>query len=296
MGKSAISFALAREIPAEIISADSRQFFCGLDIGTDKVPRWMREQVPHHLIDFLQPGEPFDVYEFFQRVLFLVGEILSRKKYPIIVGGSGLYLRCLLQGIFHLPEEKKEHLSQLRRQLESFSTEEMWQKLREVDPVACTKIHPHDRFRLRRALEVYLLTGQPLSYLQRENLRPVLGDLGEVTYFILNRPRAWLYQQLDQRVEKMLQIGWLEEVARLKIAGHENFLREKAPIGYAELLDVLRGKLTVREAVRLIKQKTKQLVRRQLSWFRQEPGCWLEVFPGEEAKVVLLMKNALGEK
>ncbi|HPP13244.1 MAG TPA: tRNA (adenosine(37)-N6)-dimethylallyltransferase MiaA, partial [bacterium] len=245
VGKSSLSLTLARQLRGEIISADSRQFYRGLDIGTDKVPVSQRKEIPHHLVDCLVPGESFDISQFHGRVITLVEEIFGRGRCPIIVGGSGLYLRCLWRGLFSIPAEKKTLQVKIRSELESKPTAWLWAKLKEVDPRICLRLHCRDRRRIRRALEVYLLTGKPMSRLQQENMGPVLSQIGKTYYFIIDRPRGWLYAHLIERVETMLKNGWLEEVARLQQAGYANFLREKAPIGYAQLLEVLEGKATL---------------------------------------------------
>lgn len=295
-GKSLIAFLIAKEINGEIISADSRLFYREINIGTDKPPLWMRQEIPHHMIDILSIKEDFNIYNFSKMVFNLTEEILKKGKIPLIVGGSGLYLRSLINGIFEISEKSKEKQKEIREFLERKDTEQLYEELKKIDPEAAGRIHPNDRRRIRRAVEVYYLTGRPISLMQKDKPEKTLRDFGEIFYFILSRPREILYRRITERIERMLKEGWIEEVKRLKENGYEKLLREKAPIGYSEILDFLDGKIDKDRMKNLIIKKTKGLARRQLTWFRKENGIWIEVKDEEETakKIIDILKNGEG--
>ncbi len=276
VGKSAVAYSVAKKIDGEIISADSRQFYKEINIGTDKVPLSMRKDVPHHLVDFLSIKEGFDVYSFIKIVREKIQEIQSRNKTVIIVGGSGLYLRSLMKGIFSIPDESREKQQEIRRVLEEKTTEVLYKELLIVDPALKNTVHPNDRRRIRRALELYYLTGKPMSYWQKQEPETVLKE-NERMYFILVRNREEMYERIEERVDKMFENGWVEEVKKLKEDGYAAYLREKAPIGYVEILDYFDGRGTIEELKSGIKQKTRNFAKKQLTWFRRENGIWLEL-------------------
>ncbi|MCM8820908.1 MAG: tRNA (adenosine(37)-N6)-dimethylallyltransferase MiaA [Candidatus Omnitrophica bacterium] len=293
-GKSDIAYNVALKINGEIISADSMQFYREINVGTDKVPLWMRERVPHHLIDFLSICDDFDVYQFIKLATGEIDEILRREKIPIVVGGSGLYLRCLLKGIFYIPDGMKEKQKDIRDKLENENTEILYQTLQKVDHSTAKVLHPNDRKRIRRALEVYYLTGKQMSLLQKER-SPIIPEDIKIHYYILTRDRKEMYNRIDERVEKMFESGWIEEVRDLRKQGYEEYLRLKAPIGYKEILEYLDGKYTMDELKAMVKKRTKNLARRQLTWFRKEDGIWIEIKGDGEDAVSEIVKNFKGE-
>ncbi len=277
VGKSSVAFRVAEEIGGEIISADSMQFYREINIGTGKVPPWMREKIPHHLMDFLSLRDSFDVYEYVEMVSGKVDDILKREKVPLIVGGSGLYLRILMRGIFTIPDADREKQKKLREILERKTTEALYMELEKADPAMLETIHKNDRKRIRRALEVYHLTGKPMSSWQKQETEGAFGRETDTRYFILTRNREEMYNRIDQRVDRMFEDGWIEEVKRLKEGGYAGYLKEKAPIGYAEIMEHLNGSLGVGELKDRIKRKTRNFARRQLTWFRRENGVWIEL-------------------
>lgn len=280
-GKTEVAFLLAEKIDGEIISADSRLFYKEITIGTDKPPEWMREKIPHHFIDIISLKENFDVYSFSQNAFSKTKDIFLKGKIPIIVGGSGLYLRSLTKGLFSIPENLREKQKEIRDKLEKEKTHILYEKLKVIDPEISEKIHSGDRRRIRRALEVYYLTGKKMSQWQKEKGESI-EKLGIVYYFILIREREEIYKRVEKRIEKMLKYGWIEEVKRLLERGFKKYLIEKGPIGYREIIEYLEGKISYEEMVRLIKKKTKSLVRRQITWFKKEDGLWINVENEEE--------------
>ncbi|MCM8777267.1 MAG: tRNA (adenosine(37)-N6)-dimethylallyltransferase MiaA [Candidatus Omnitrophica bacterium] len=294
IGKSDIAYNVALKINGEIISADSMQFYREINIGTDKVPLWMREKVPHHLIDFLSIRDDFDVYRFIKLATEKIEEIFKKERIPIVVGGSGLYLRSLLKGIFYIPDEMKEKQRDIRNKLENENTETLYQILQKVDHSTANVLHPNDRKRIRRALEVYYLTGKPMSLLQRER-NPEISENIQIYYYILTRDRNEMYNRICQRVEKMFESGWIEEVKELREKSFERYLKLKAPIGYKEILEYLDGKYSMDELKAMIKKKTRNLARRQLTWFRKEDGIWIKIEGDGENAVSKIVKNFKGE-
>jgi tRNA dimethylallyltransferase len=276
LGKSVVAYSVAKEINGEIISADSRQFYREINVGTDKVPLWMRKEIPHHLIDFLSLKDDFDVYRFAGMAYKRICEIRERGRIPITVGGSGLYLRSLMKGIFTIPDADRERQDEIRQKLEKKTTEELYEELQRTDPLLKTAIHPNDRRRIRRALEVYYITGKQMSYWQRQKPETALGK-SERLYFILSRERKEMYERIEHRVDKMFEDGWIDEVERLKKKGYDIYLHQKAPIGYVEILEYLNGKYSIEKLKSDIKQKTRRFAKKQLTWFRKEDGIWLEL-------------------
>lgn len=273
-GKSALALALAREMGAEIIAADSMTLYRGMDIGTAKPTRAEQAMVRHHLIDVLDPSESASVAWWLDRVAEVVVDLNRRGVRPLIVGGTPLYLKALTSGLFESPPKDDD----LRRRLEAVAEAEggaaLHRRVAEVDPESARRLHPNDVRRLVRALEVHHLTGRPLSEFQSQWAAPPAGG---PRVFCIMRDRDELYQRIDARVEAMIAAGWLDEVRRLR-AGPLS--REAAhALGYAQLAEVLAGRLELTEAIRLIRQGTRQYAKRQLTWFRNWPG--IEFVPPE---------------
>lgn len=293
VGKSEISIRLAKILNGEIISCDSRQFYIELNIGTDKPSLETRKEIPHHLIDFISLKDEIDVCEYKNIVLEKIKEIIQNGKTPIIVGGSGFYLRTLIKGLFDLPPDLKNKQKEIRKRLENIETEVLYKKLEEIDPKIIKKIHKNDRYRIIRAIEIYELTGKNMSYWQKQNVGPTLRDIGDVYYFILLREKNEIYERIKKRVEKMLENGWINEVIMLKNKNFESYLRKKAPIGYNEILDYLDGRYTFEQLKDTIIKKTKEYARKQIIWFKKEEGIIIKFSNEEECvkKILEYLKN-----
>jgi len=264
VGKTAVAHALADRLGATILSADSMQVYRGMDIGTakDKCAR---------LVDLCDVTEPFDVKRY---VELAQSQIASLKSPILIVGGTGLYIRALRQGLFDGPGRDPV----LRARLEVLPAATLFAELQRVDPVTAAKIDRHNPRRLVRALEVYYTTGRPISALQTQ--APIPNP--QSPSYCLDRDRQDLYARIERRVDEQMAAGWLDEVRRLLAAGLEQNPTAMQAAGYRELVAHLRGELTLPEAVARIKTRTRQLARRQLTWFRQEPGLtWLAVAAAE---------------
>jgi tRNA dimethylallyltransferase len=277
VGKSAVALEVARRLNAEIVSADSMQVYRGMDIGTAKPDARERSLVPHHLIDVCDVNEPFDVKRFVDLANKAIQDIQARGKIALVVGGTGLYVRALRHGLFEGPSRNVE----LRARLESRSAPELFEELQRLDPVTARRIDRHNPRRLVRALEVFYETGQPIRQLQTQwdtdSARRSLPAFG------LTRERADLTGRIDRRVEEQIDAGWVDEVRRLRPLGLEKNATAMQAAGYRELVAHVRGDLSLAEAVALIKTRTRQLAKRQLTWFRREPRLqWVEIGRGEQ--------------
>jgi len=270
VGKSKVATYVAERAGAEIISADARAVYRGLEIGTDRPPVELLRRIPHHLIGVLDPWESYDAARFRADCERLVHEIHARGRRAIVVGGSTLYVRALTRGLFPGPRADPE----LRQELAARPTEELYRELARVDPQAAGRIHPQDRVRIVRALEVYRLTGQPISaHWGRE--KPFPFPL-VVVGLILGRKE--LHRRIEARVEDMFRRGLVEEAGRLWEQGLPPAAPATRTIGYQELFAHFRGECTLVEAREKIVAHTKAYARRQLAFFRAEEGVhWLDV-------------------
>ncbi|MCB1625034.1 MAG: tRNA (adenosine(37)-N6)-dimethylallyltransferase MiaA [Pseudomonadales bacterium] len=275
-GKSRLAEWLATELPLEIISCDSAQVYRGLDIGTAKPTASVRAAIPHHLIDIRDPSEAYSAGAFVTDVARLVPQIIARGRLPVIVGGTMLYLRTLVRGIAALPEATPE----LRQAIDSEAAERGWPALhaalREVDPAAAARIHPHDPQRIQRALEVFRLTGTPISVLQHRTTPTTPYVFSRIA--IAPASRTLLHGQIEQRFMAMLGAGLIGEVAGLRARG--NLTERHASIrsvGYRQLWAHVAGEYDLDTAVCKAVAATRQLAKRQLTWLRSDPGMtWLD--------------------
>ncbi len=272
-GKTQVGLNLSKYLPCEYISADSMQIYKGMDIMTDKLAAPLRRKYPYHLLDVIPPSQEYSVAAFCLAATRKTREIVKRKKVPVVVGGTGLYVRSFIHGIF---EEKSS--ARIRSSLARLAAEKgnpfLHQRLNEVDPRAAGRIHIHDTRRLIRALEVFEMTRRPISELQQK--RQGLAAAYDVRIFGLERDRADLYARIDQRVDFMVHGGLLDEVRRLL----KRSLGRTASqcIGVREIEGFLKGQYGLEEAVRLMKRNTRHLAKRQMTWFCREPGIeWIKV-------------------
>ena len=266
VGKSAVALELASQIGAEIINADSQQVYRYMNIGTGKPTEAEQARVPHHLIDVVDPDEEFNAAIFRRLGLEQIAQIHERGNNVIVCGGTGLYLKALTRGLFAGPEQSADVRKELVRQIEKNGLSPVYRRLTEIDPAAHSRIHPNDRQRIIRALEVYQLTGKPMSEWQREH---DFGDEHLDTLKIgLQRERAELYDLINRRCERMTAEGLWEEVRDLVAQGYSLDLRPLQSVGYRQMGLVLQGLLTIEQAVGEMKQETRHLAKRQLTWFR----------------------------
>lgn len=298
VGKSELSLKLAREIGGEIISADSMQVYCGMDIGSAKLSPSQRQEIPHHLLDILDPKEEFHVVRFQELARQAISEICGRGHIPILTGGTGFYIQALLYDIDFTDNDDD---SSLRSSLEKLAADEgadaLYKRLLAVDPEACEQIHKNNIKRVIRALEFYEKTGTPISEhnkKQRQNSSPY-----RYAYFVLNDDRSRLYERIDRRVELMLAQGLVEEVKRLAAKGCTRDMVSMQGLGYKEILDYLDERCSFEEAVYLIKRNTRHFAKRQLTWFRRERDViWLDKpqYDYEDDRIVRKILDILEER
>ncbi len=286
VGKTEIAIRLAERLNGEIVSADSRLFYRGMDIGTAKPTAEERARVPHHLIDIANPDEVLSLAVFQQKAREAIAEIHARRKLPFLVGGTGQYIRAVIEG--WTPPEVKPN-EQLRETLERMKEERgiywLYEKLRDMDPAAASKIDPRNYRRTIRALEVILTTGRKFSEQRSQSDSPYrLISIG------LTRPREELYRRVDERIEAMFANGLVEEVRRLLAQGYSPALPSMSAIGYRECIGVVKGELSEEQAKVQIRRATRVYVRRQANWFKEsDPNIlWFKV---EEGAVDEIEKN-----
>jgi len=268
-GKSALALRLARERDGEIISCDSLQVYRGLDIGSAKPTTQERSSVPHHLIDILDPGEDFSAAEYARRARQALGEIRARGRLPVVAGGTGLYLRALLGGLFEGPSRDAALRSRFEALADRFGDERLHRLLRHADPEASQQIAARDRVRIVRALEVLWVTGRPISEARRAAEGTSLTGF-EILLVGLSPDRVALRAAVEQRVEAMWARGFVEEVRGLLRAGHPSSLKPFGSIGYRQIVGVVERGVSEAEARRDIVTKTMQYAKRQLTWFRHQ--------------------------
>lgn len=280
-GKTETGLLLAERLGGEILSLDSMSIYRGLDVGTAKPTPDERRRAPHHLLDLADPWEDFSVAQYIAAADRAVREVLDRGKVPIFVGGTGLYLRSLLRGIFEGPPADESLRQQLEARYHAVGAELFYRELTEVDPISAARLHPRDLRRLVRAREVFELTGAPLSSFQQE---PPLDPEQRPRHVIwLHPPRDWLYARINARVDQMLEQGLVEEVRALTRLPQPLGKTARQAIGYKEILDAWDAEESLDDAIVLIKNRSRQLARRQHTWFRNLPECTPLELDGSES-------------
>jgi tRNA dimethylallyltransferase len=284
VGKSEIALTLAEKIGGEIISADSMQVYRGLDIGTAKPSPAERARAPHHLIDICDLTESFDAAQFIRRAQKAVEEIQSRNKIPIFCGGTGLYFKAFLSGLGEAPATNPE----LRAELESASFESLLNELRERDPAAYEKIDKQNPRRVIRAIEVIRLTGKKFSE-QRAEWKSEARSQKSEKFFALSRRADDLHARINARVDAMFARGLVDETRELLARGLEKNQTAMQAIGYRQVAEHLRGECPLAETIELVKSRTRQFAKRQLTWFRRQLDPeWIELNPDETPENCLL--------
>ena len=270
-GKTSAALVLAERIGAEIISLDSMAIYRGMDIGTAKPSLEQRSQVVHHMIDILDPNESFSVAEYLARAHRIVDEIRQRGNKALFVGGTPMYLKVLLRGIFGGPAADWEFRQQVEEQIELHGKQALHRQLAMVDPVSAHKFHPNDIRRVTRALEVYHLTGEPISHQQQEFESQNKSNKKFV--FQLSWPRDVLHQRIEKRVVAMFEAGLVREVQQLLESYQELGRTALQAVGYREVLEHLKGERDLDETMQQVVYHTRRFARRQETWFRGFPEC-----------------------
>ncbi len=298
VGKTNLSIKLAKLVDGEIISADSMQVYKGMDIGSAKITKEEMEDVPHHLIDILEPWDEFNVVVFQQKCKEAMAGIYERGHIPILTGGTGFYIQAVLKDIdFTENDDNTEYRTQLEELGKEKGAEHLHNMLKEIDPASAEVIHANNMKRVIRALEFYHFTGRKISeHNEQESEKEPAYDF---CYFVLNDDRDKLYARIEQRVDIMLKNGLEDEVYHLLEKGCARDMVSMQGLGYKEMIDYLEGKITLEEAIYIIKRDTRHFAKRQITWFKREKDViWLNKpeFGYDDEKILEFMKNNLFER
>lgn len=292
VGKTEIALQLAERLDGEIVSVDSRLFYRGMDIGTAKPTASDRMRIPHHLVDVTEPDQPWSLSKFQDEVRRCIAQIHERDRIPLLVGGTGQYVRAVVEGWLPPEQAGDEHL---RNVLETWADVigrfELHEKLAILDPSAARSIDATNLRRTIRALEVILTSGKRFSEQRRKG-----GCMYSVLQIGLIRPREELYRRIDERIETMVTKGLLEETRQLMTKGYSTNLPGLSAIGYREMVEVLEGKISLEEAIVLMKRKTREYVRRQANWFKLEDPLirWFDAGLTPVEDIVDFIRSGIG--
>jgi len=298
-GKGRLAFELAESLGAEIISIDSMKVYRRMDIGTAKPPKEVRQRVRYHLIDVVEPSESFSVAAFLDLAYDAIEQIKSRNKPIIAVGGTALYIKALLYGLFEGPGADEQIRIELQARAKAEGLAQLYHELTEIDPVAAERISPNDSKRIIRALEVYQLTGKPISGLQKQwDGRETRDERRETshdwTIIGLRREKAEENKRINARVKRMIAAGLVDEVKALLVEEQPLSPQARCAIGYAEIIDYLSGRLSLDDAVERIKINTRRLAKHQRTWFKTFRDVnWLDIAQDESAKKILERAKSL---
>lgn len=284
-GKTRAAIQLASAIDAEIISVDSMAVYAGMDIGTAKPTSHELSQVPHHLLDVVEPNCEFSLAEYLTLAHQAIADITSRGKQVLFVGGTPLYLKSLLRGVNEGPPADADFRREVEEEVDRVGIEALRDRLEQVDPLSAAKLHPNDKRRMIRALEVYKLTGKPISHMQSHFEEAAASPCERA--FVLSRDRSKLHERINARVDQMFEAGLVEEVKNLRAQYGEFSKTSLQGVGYREVLQVLDGELTLEEATEQTKIRTRRFARRQETWFRGLEECqWIKVDELDDQEVV----------
>lgn len=298
VGKTNLSIKLAKLVGGEIISADSMQVYKGMDIGSAKITKEEMDGVPHHLIDILEPWDDFNVVVFQKKCKKAIAGIYERGHIPILTGGTGFYIQAVLKDIdFTENDDNSEYRKQLEELGMEKGAEHLHNMLKEIDPASAEAIHANNMKRVIRALEFYHFTGKKIS--EHNEQEAEKEPAYNFCYFVLNDDRDKLYDRIDMRVDIMLKNGLEDEVYHLLEKGCNREMVSMQGLGYKEMIDYLEGKITLDEAVYIIKRDTRHFAKRQITWFKREKDViWLNKpeFCYDDEKILEFMKNYLFER
>ena len=283
VGKSRVAIEVAKVFETEVLTADSRQVYRGMDIGTDKPAREERQTVPHRLIDLVNPDESFNAGLYRRHALDEIERLYRDRRLPLVVGGTGLYVRILLKGLCGAPPTDPIMREALQQEAKDHGYDRLYARLVAVDPVAAARLHPRDESKVIRALEVYQLSGRRMSEFQQEHgfdERPfsalIIG---------LNRDRDLLYRCIEERIDWQLAHGLIEETTQLLAQGYRRDSAAMKGLGYRQVAEYLASQYDAAEMVRRFKRDTRHFSKRQMTWFRKEPGIqWLMIKESESAQ------------
>ena len=270
VGKSDIAIAIARALDTEVLTADSRQVYRGMNIATDKPSRAQQQGVPHRLIDLVEPDQPFNTGMYREQALVEIDRLYAEHRLPLVVGGTGLYVRTLVRGLCDAPQARPDFRDRLLGEARLREKGYLHQELSRVDPESAQRLHPNDEIKIVRALEVHHVSGKRLSDLQREHR--FAGKSFTPLLLGLNRDRDALYGRIEQRVDTFFTNGLVDETRTLLAQGYHRELGSMKGLGYRQVAAYLVGECSYAEAVHRLKRDTRRFAKRQLTWFRKEPG------------------------
>ena len=289
IGKTDIAIEISKRISSEIVSADSRQIYRFMDIGTSKPSKETLEKYPHHFINILNPDEDYSAGQFAKEARKVIERISNRRNIPLITGGSGLYIKALLEGFFGADFRDDIIRKQLQQKLKEKGYKNLYNELEKVDPHGATQIHPNNTKRVLRNLEVYYITGKPISEFQKSQNDPANFKWIK---FGLSINREQLYKRINQRVDKMLEEGLIDEVESILKKGYSPELNSLNSVGYKEAIHYLNGKISLEDCIDLIKQNTRNYAKRQIIWYRREKDIqWINMEIGNNSIVDRLLEH-----
>jgi tRNA dimethylallyltransferase len=287
-GKTDLAVRLAERFDGEIVNADSMQIYRGMDVGTAKPSDDLLQRVPHHVLSIVDPDQPFSAADFRKEAEIAIQDIHSRGKRVIVVGGTGLYIKALTKGLIDSPEGNEALREELNAIARNCGRDELYRQLILVDPITAERLHPNDQVRVVRALEVFRMTGRPISSFREKH-----GFQRTVYRYLkigILADRAELYRRIDNRVDWMIQHGFIEEVQRLLARGYTPQLKPFRSLGYRHICTYLTGGYSLEETIRLIKRDTRHYAKRQLTWFKKDSEIkWFEY----SGNVAIIFDNAI---
>ena len=292
-GKTALAVALAKEVNGEVVSCDSMQIYKRMNIGTAKPTEEEMEGIPHHMLSVAEPDEDFSVSRYCELATPIVEDILSRGKTAIIAGGTGLYMDALIRGNSFAPYPSTGRRQELEQLAENEGIEAVLCQLRQIDPESADRLHPGDKKRIIRAMEVYLETGITITEHNRRT-QEIPDRFSPVWFALEDENRADLYNRIDSRVLKMLDMGLIPEIQELLHSGIPEKATSMQAIGYKEFVDALQGRCTMQEATALVQQASRHYAKRQLTWFRRNSAMhWLRRKPDDTTAEILSLARQI---
>lgn len=268
VGKTTTAIEIAKVFNGEIVGADSMQIYRYMDIGTAKPTADERDRIAHHMIDIIDPNEHFDAVQYSRLARAKIAALHDRGITPFVVGGTGLYIKSLLHGMFHSGSTRAGFRKRLKKQAEELGSDILYQRLQKCDPSTAQKLHPHDTYRIIRALETYEATGRPIS--EHHHDHGFSEELFVTLKIGLNLPREQLYNRINDRVDAMLAAGFVDEVKKLRDMGYGPDIKSMQSIGYRHMLAYLNGSLSWDECVRTLKRDHRRYAKRQMTWFGKD--------------------------
>ncbi|MGD9054889.1 MAG: tRNA (adenosine(37)-N6)-dimethylallyltransferase MiaA [Desulfobacterales bacterium] len=291
IGKTAVAIELARHFKGQIIGADSMQIYKYMDIGTAKPTAEEQARVVHHMVDIVAPDESFDAAQYAKRARQIIARLCEQDVLPFVVGGTGLYIKALLHGLFNDDASDSKVRAKLKAEAKTHGIEYLHQRLRRLDPEAAQRLHPNDTYRILRALEVVEASGKSISHHHRQH--GFTEQPFDALKIGLEMERELLYERINKRVDAMFAAGFFDEVKHLLARGYAADLKAMQSIGYRHLVDTIRGRISLAECMRTLKRDHRRYAKRQLTWFNADPEIAWKT-PGQLEEMVRLVDRFIG--